>query len=140
MSKIILMTIVLVFYCVISVAAQNCNFNKKNGIEKPQYAWAQNTLSAKTVQKIKGKILDALDEEVPATTIAIHQISGSGVKFIGSFETDIGGKFCFGGLKRGKYQITIGNQNFQGILMEINLEPKNKKAEKELVFNLEVGY
>jgi len=122
----------------LSAAAQSCKYDK-NGVEDPPYVWAEYELPSKTVHRLKGKVLDANDEPVPGTVVAVHQITSNGAKFIGSYEIDTDGKFCFGGLKKGKYQIKIGKQNFQRIVIEVNLEPMNKNADKNLLFNLEVG-
>jgi protocatechuate 3,4-dioxygenase beta subunit len=138
MKKTIAIFFALIFFS-ITTPAQKCKYDK-NGVENPPYVWSTIEFKPKTVQKIKGKVLDANDEPVAGTIVAVHQLDSNTAKFIGSFETDSKGRFCFGGLKAGKYRITIGKQNFQRIVVEVNLEPKNKKVEKDLSFNLEVGY
>jgi hypothetical protein len=119
--------------------AQNCKYDK-NGIEDPPFVWSTITFPPKTVTKIKGKIVDSSGDAVFGTTISLHRITSVGKRFIGSFETDYDGKFCFGRLKKGKYYLKIGNKNFQKIENEINLEPSNRKALKTLMFKLEIGY
>jgi hypothetical protein len=119
--------------------AQSCNYDK-NGIENPPFVWQLNRLPTQTVRQIKGKITDNNDEPVAGAVIAVFQLTKNGAKFIGSNESDSKGRFCFGDLEKGKYEIKVGKHNFQRYDIEVTLAPKNKMALKMLEFVLDVGY
>ena len=135
----IILTIIFLACFALSVKAQNCKYDK-NGIEEPPFVWMANKLVPKTIRKIKGKVTDRTQEPIVGAVISVFQLNENGAKFIGSNETDEKGRFCFGNLKKGKYAIKVGHKYFQLYEIDVNLEPKNKKAERELAFELDVGY
>lgn len=136
--KVLIFIFSSVFFS-LSVSAQNCKFDK-NGVENPPFVWMQNELPPKIIREIKGKITDNNEEPIVGAVISLFQLIDTDVKFIGSIESNEKGRFCFGKLKKGKYLIKVGHKYFQRYDIEVNLEPKNKKAEKELVFELDIGY
>ena len=129
---------VTVFFSAI-ISAQNCKFDK-NGIEEPPYVWMKNQLPSETIRQIKGRIVDVNDEPIAGAVISVFQLNSDGRKFIGSNESNENGEYCFEDLKKGKYSLKVGKHNFQLYEIEINLEPKNKQADKNLDFTLDIGY
>ncbi len=119
--------------------AQNCKYDK-NGVENPPFVWMQNELPIQTVRKIKGEVTDLSGEPIIGATVSVFSNIKSKLRFIGSYETDYKGRFCFSGLKTGKYEVRVGQRNFQRYDLKVNLEPDNKKALKTLKFELDIGY
>jgi protocatechuate 3,4-dioxygenase beta subunit len=119
--------------------AQNCKYDK-NGTENPPFVWMQNKLPTQSVRKIQGEVADMTGEPILGATVSVFSNINGKLKFIGSYETDKKGRFCFGGLKKGKYEVRVGQRNFQRYDLELNLEPKSKNALKEMKFLLDIGY
>ncbi len=119
--------------------AQNCKYDK-NGLENPPSVWLQNKLPSQIVRKIKGKVTDMTGEPITGATVSVFSIIKSKLRFIGSNETDDKGRFCFGGLKTGKYELRVGQRNFQRYDLEVNPDRNNKKALKTIKFELDIGY
>jgi protocatechuate 3,4-dioxygenase beta subunit len=72
--------------------------------------------------------------------VSLSKITKDGGAFIGSQQVDEDGRYCFGTLPPGKYELSAGAENFQKMIFSIKIVSKNDgSAKRKLNIMLQVG-
>ena len=134
-------TFLIFFLCgflAISSEAQNCKYDNNGVREIPTYNQVVSLVGI-NVKMVKGKVIDWRGKVVPKSIVSLHKKTKKGLVFVGSIVVGEDGKYCFKNIPNGKYVIKGGFDGFNRTEVEFNLNPRNRKAKKQLDITLEVG-
>ena len=96
---------------------------------------------------IKGKVVAPNEEPVEGALVEVFNDDGSTrtptsqkQQRVAACRVGEKGKFCFNGLKPGKYILAIGHQGFNITFFSVTLNPSHKKSSnKSLIVELQLG-
>jgi len=90
-----------------------------------------------SVREIQGVVMDRNHSPLPGALLALHRRSGRGEGYLGFQRADSEGRFCFGGVRSGEYELQTEENGFKRTDLIFHVRRRRGKARIEVV--MEVG-
>lgn len=148
MMKLIIAILVVHIICIAAFPNGNCRC--RNATADDQTIWGHTANSyeeERPVRSIQGTVRDPLDSPLEGALVEVFADDGkdqtptsSTHKRVAACKVDADGKFCFMGVKPGRYILAIGARGFNISFVSITLSPKGRRSSgKGLQINLQLG-
>jgi hypothetical protein len=148
MPKIITSALLLLTLCESGLPQKSCEC--RGATEADKTIWehiATQEEEARTVKKVHGVVRNPLGERLDDALVEVFADDGTEDtptspknRRVAACVTGEKGKFCFDGLKPGKYILAVGRQGFNITFIKLNLDPKGRRnSGKPLDVSLALG-
>jgi protocatechuate 3,4-dioxygenase beta subunit len=148
MLKLIISSLLVLALCSSGLPQKNCQCRKATADDKTIWGHIATEVQEKRpVKKLHGIIHDALGERLENALVEVFADDGTEITptsdsniRVAACLTGEKGKFCFDGLKPGKYILAVGHQGFNITFIKLTLDPKGRRSSgKPLEVSLELG-
>ena len=148
MRKLIISALLLLALCESSLPQTSCRCRSATADDKTIWGHiATEEKEVRTVKKVQGVVRDPVGGRLEDALVEVFADDGTDITPTSSSKIRVAacvtgekGKFCFEGLKAGKYILAVGRQGFNITFIKLNLAPKGRRSSgKSLDVRLELG-
>ena len=133
--------------CSVALPHGNCRCRKATADDETIWGHIANQYTEeRPVRSIEGEVRDVLGGAIEEALVEVFADDGnlltptSRHRRVAACRVGADGKFCFTGIKEGKYILAVGATGFNISLISVTLRPKNRRSSgKGLQVSLQVG-
>ena len=148
MMKLVIAILLIHTICSAALPQGSCRCRKATADDETIWGHIASAYEEeRPVRSIRGTVRDPLDAPIEGALVEVFADNGKDRTPTSSTHTRVAacrvhddGKFCFTGIKPGKYILAVGARGFNISFISITLNPKNRTSSgKGLQVNLQLG-
>ena len=146
--KLIIAILVIHLICIAAFPNGKCRCRKATADDQTIWGHIASSYVEETpIRSIHGTVRNPVDSPVEGALVEVFEDNGkyptptsSAHKRVAACKVDADGKFCFTGVKPGKYILAVGADGYNISFVSITLSPKDRRSSgKGLQINLQLG-
>jgi hypothetical protein len=112
---------------IVSLKAQRCRFDPA-GPQEVHWGHIRGEMKIGPVRTVSGKVLDPGSDPIPAAEMVLFRVRDGRTRFVGFRRADVGGRFCFGRFRAGKYELRVGAPGFNSMVFFFRVRRDSRRT------------